>query len=325
MDQLYVLRVFVAVVQHGSFSKAATSFSVTPGAISKAIATLEASIQTRVLHRTTRSVSLTAEAKPYYLTCRRLLEELDEANRRIARQREIDSGSLRLVVHPMLISETFTQLIRSYHAIAPDVNLKVTVQEDTVNPYDGRFDMAILPAHLVEHSVVIRRLLSRSPRVLVASPGYLELYGTPKAASDLANHFMLLSAESRKWDTDFIDLLEHGKRVSISPRSSIVGNETLLRATALTGSGIASLPEAMVREDIAAGRLTPILSHCTTADNDVEICLFYPHRELLPARFRTFVDVCTEFFRSTNRPIAKDNGAAQQRPSDREKDALEST
>jgi DNA-binding transcriptional LysR family regulator len=323
MDQLYALRAFVAVVQHGSFSKAAASLNVTPGAISKAISTLEASIQTRVLHRTTRSVSLTEDAKPYYLTCRRLLEELDEANRRIGKQREIDSGSLRLVVHPMLISETLTRLVRSYHAIAPDVNLKVSVQEDAVNPYDGRFDMAILPSHLVEHSIVIRRMLSRSPRVLVASPGYLEYHGTPKAASDLANHFMLLSAESRKRDTDFIDLLEHGKRVSVSPRSSVVGNETLLRATALNGTGIASLPEAMVREDIAAGNLTHILSHCTTADSDVEICLFYPHRELLPARFRIFVDLCTEFFRSTNRNIAGNTEPGPQHPGGRENDMLE--
>ena len=95
MDQLYMLRAFVSAAQHQSFSKAATSLGVTTGSISKAIAKLEASIQTRVLHRTTRSVTLTEEAQSYYLSCCRLLEELDEANRRIMREREVDSGKLR--------------------------------------------------------------------------------------------------------------------------------------------------------------------------------------------------------------------------------------
>jgi DNA-binding transcriptional LysR family regulator len=318
MDQLYMLRAFVEAARHQSFSKAAVSLDVTTGSISKAIARLEASIQTRVLHRTTRSVSLTEAAQPYYLSCCRLLEELDEANRRITQERQVDSGRLRLVVHPMLVSETFSRLVSSYHAIAPNVKLMVSVHEGTANLYDGRFDMAILPPHLVEQSAVIRRTLSKSPRILVAAPGYLKQYGTPKAASDLASHFLLLDPGSRKKDTDFIDLLEDGKEVSVSPMSSMDGNEVLLRAAALTGTGIATLPEAMVREDIDMGHLAHILPQCSTSDSNVEICLFYLHRELLPARLRTFVDFCTEFFRSAARNGVKDSRTVLQRVDRRE-------
>jgi DNA-binding transcriptional LysR family regulator len=81
------------------------------------------------------------------------------------------------------------------------------------------------------------------------------------------------------------------------------GNEVLLRAAALTGTGIATLPEAMVREDIAMGYLTHVLPQCSTSESGVEICLFYSHRELLPARLRNFVDFCTKFFRSVPRNI----------------------
>src|SRR6202000_2244145 len=102
MDQLYMLRAFVAAARYQSFSKAAESLNVTTGSVSKEIAKLEGCIQTRVLLRTTRSVSLTEAAQPYYLSCCRLLEELDEANRRIARSRETDSGKPRLFAHPML-------------------------------------------------------------------------------------------------------------------------------------------------------------------------------------------------------------------------------
>ena len=111
MEQLYLLRAFVAAAQHRSFSRAADSLGVTTGSISKAIAKLETSLQTRLLHRTTRSVTLTEQAQAYYLTCRRLLEELDEANRRITQERDVDSGKLRLVVHPMLIGETFSTFL----------------------------------------------------------------------------------------------------------------------------------------------------------------------------------------------------------------------
>jgi len=322
MDQLYMLRAFVAATRHRSFSKAAASLGVTTGSISKAIAKLEASIHTRVLHRTTRSVSLTEAAQPYYLSCCRLLEELDEANRRITQEREVDGGRLRLAVHPMLVSETFTRLVLSYHAIAPNVNLMVSVQDGTVNLYDGRFDMAILPPHLVEQSAVIRRTLSKSPRILVAAPGYLEQYGTPETASELTRHFLLLDPESRQKDSDFIELLEDGKRVSVFPMSSLDGNEVLLRAAALTGTGIATLPEAMVREDIAMGHLMHILPQCSTSDSSVEICLFYSHRELLPARLRTFVDFCAEFFRAPDQPVPGHASPVLQRLEHREDSSL---
>jgi DNA-binding transcriptional LysR family regulator len=298
MDQLYMLRAFVSAAQYRSFSKAAVSLGVTTGSISKAIAKLEASVQTRLLHRTTRSVSLTEAAQPYYLSCCRLLEELDEANRRIAQEREVDSGRLRLAVHPMLVSKTFARMVSRYRAIAPKINLMVSVQEGVVNLYDGRFDLAILPPHLIEQSAVIRRTLSTSPRILVAAKDYLERYGTPKRASDLADHFLLLPPEARQKGTYFIDLIEDGMRTSVLPMSSMDGNEVLLRSAALTGTGIASLPEAMVREDMLAGHLEQVLPQCATSVGGVDVCLFYSHRELLPARLRTFVDFCAEFYRS---------------------------
>jgi DNA-binding transcriptional LysR family regulator len=274
---------------------------VTTGSISKAIAKLEAAIQTRVLHRTTRSVTLTEEAQAYYLSCCRLLAELDEANRRITQEKEVDSGKLRLVVHPSLVNGTFLSLLSNYHAIAPNVNLTVSVQENVINLYDGRYDVAIVPPHLVEQSAVIRRTLSKTSNVLVASPAYLAKYGIPAHAEELSRHFLLIDPRLRQQDTNFIDLFENGRPVRVLPMASMDGNEALLRAAALTGTGIAALPEAMIHKEVAQGHLLQVLPGCSTSESDVEICLFYSHRELLPARFRTFVDFCTTFFRDENR------------------------
>jgi DNA-binding transcriptional LysR family regulator len=298
MDQLYMLRAFVAAARYQSFSKAAESLNVTTGSVSKAIAKLEGCIQTRLLLRTTRSVSLTEAARPYYQSCCRLLDELDEANRRVTRAREVESGKLRLIVHPMLMSDTFSRMVRGFHGICPNVNMIISVQDCVANLYDGRFDLAILPPHLVEQSAVIRRTLSTSQRIFVAAPAYLDQYGVPLAAADLTRHFLLLATDLRNRSLDVVALLESGRPVSVCPMSSMDGNEILLRSAALMGTGIAALPETMVREDIDAGRLTHILPLCTTSDSNDEICLFYCHRELLPARLRTFVDYCTQFFRS---------------------------
>jgi DNA-binding transcriptional LysR family regulator len=262
MDQLYMLRAFVAAAQHKSFSKAATSLGVTTGSISKAIAKLEAAIQTRVLHRTTRSVILTEEAQAYYLSCCRLLEELDVANRRITQEREIDSGELRLTVHPMLVSDTFARLVSNYHVIAPNVNLRVSVQESAVNLYDGHYDIVIVPPHHVEQSAVIRTTLAKSSNILVAAASYLEQFGTPMHAEDLFKHFLLVDPHLRQQDGTFIDLFEDGQPVRVLPMASMDGNEAILRAAALTGTGIAALPEATIRQDVANSQLIHI---CPTA------------------------------------------------------------
>ncbi len=298
MDQLYMLKAFVAARKHGSFSKAAEALGVTTGSISKAISKLEADIHTRLFHRTTRSIALTEEAQSYYQTCCRLLEDLEEANRRITHERGGDSGRLRLVVHPMVVGGTLSRFVCGYRAIAPNVRLTLSVQERAVNVCDGHVDMAIVPSHLIDQSTVIRRKLWTSSNVLVACPAYLRKNGTPTAANDLSNHLLLQSSRSRQQSAGSIGLIEDGQRLTVCPMSSMDGDEALLRTAALAGVGIAVLPAAMIQEDLKAGDLVEVLPECRTVEEDVEVCLFYSHRDLLPVRHRIFVDFCAEFFRA---------------------------
>jgi DNA-binding transcriptional LysR family regulator len=252
------------------------------------------------LLRTTRSVSLTDAAQPYFLTCCRLLEELDEANRRMSLQQGVNGGRLRLAVHPAIVNEAFSRLLRRYRSMAPHVSLVVSVEDGAVSLFDGRFDIAILPSHRVEQATVIRRALTGSPSILVASPDYLGEYGFPESASDLAAHFLLVDRGAKRKSPDAMELLESGRKVSVPMMSSMQGDEVLLRSAALSGTGIAVLPEAMVREDIGTGKLVHVLPECTATDCHTEMCLFYAHRELQPARLRTFVDFCIGFFRAAD-------------------------
>jgi DNA-binding transcriptional LysR family regulator len=297
MDQLYMLRAFVAAAQQRSFSKAAAALGVTTGSISKAVAKLEASLGTRILHRTTRSVTLTESAEAYYRSCSRLLAELDEANRRIAGEHRTDGGKLRLIVHPAVVAEPFSTFLSSYRRRAPHVNLMMSVRSGRVDLYDGECDVAIVPPPMVEQSAVIRRTLWKSLRIFVASPSYVRDHGSPTCAADLSRHALLVDPGLRRPGSDEIELLEDGTRVTVAPAASIDGDELFVRTAALAGAGIAALAQATVYEDVAQGRLVAMLPRCTSTGGEVEMCLFYSHRELLPARTRTFVDHCTEFFR----------------------------
>jgi DNA-binding transcriptional LysR family regulator len=297
MDQLHMLRAFVAAAQFRSFSKAAVALGMSCGSVSKAIAKLETHTGTRLLHRTTRSVTLTEEAQLYYCSCRRLLEELDEANRRLMHEKELASGPLRLVVHSMLIGDSLARLISMYNDLCPEVNLTVSMHDGFVNLYDGQYDIAVVPPDRVENSAVIRRTLVRSKKIFVASPGYLSSHSSLQKCADLSCHFLLLDPKVRKKGSDLIEVMEEMQPVRIAPLSSMDGNETTLRSAVLAGTGIAALPEMIVRQDIAQGRLVRVLPDCSTTECEVEICLFYTGRELLPARFRSFIDFCAEFFR----------------------------
>ncbi|WP_240158721.1 MULTISPECIES: LysR substrate-binding domain-containing protein [Burkholderiaceae] len=222
---------------------------------------------------------------------------MDEANRRITNAREADSGRLNLVVHPGLASSTLSRLVTSYRDMSPNVSLTVAVQNSAVNLSAGRIDMAIFPSHLIEQPTVIRRTLSISPGMLVASPGYLDKYGAPERACGLEKRFLLLNVASSRLGGHAIRLLEDGKRIKIPASSSMTGDEQYLRAAALAGAGIAVLPEMMVQDDLKSGCLVPVLPHCSVLDSEVDICLFYAHRDMLSARLRTFVNFCIEFFR----------------------------
>ncbi|MCC8404651.1 LysR family transcriptional regulator [Paraburkholderia sp. MMS20-SJTN17] len=306
MEELYLLRAFVAAAHYRSFTKAAEALGVSTGSVSKAISKLEDNVQARLLHRTTRSVALTEPAQSYYLSCRRLLDELDEANRRMRREGDVDSGNLRLAVHPLVVGHLFSALLAQYREFAPNINLMVSVREGPVNLYEGKYDVAIQLAALVEQAAVIRRTLLTTPRIMVATPRYLELHGMPKCPADLSQHLLLLPSHQRQRHSDWVELIENGESARVKPFSSIDGNDVLLRTSAHASVGIAALPEFMIREDIGTGQLVHVLPNCGTPDGDLELCLFYPYRDLLPMRLRSFVDFCTAFFR--------DNESRRRRP-----------
>ncbi len=297
MDQLTMLRTFVTVVRRRSFSKAARDLGVSVGSVSRAISELESRVQTRLLHRTTRVVALTEDAKTYFLSCAQLLDELDEANRTITDKRWGRTGEIRLVAHSMTVPDMLPRLIEAHRIDTPDVRLRIIINDGTVNLLEGRFDMAILPPDMVDQGSVIRRTLICSRRILVASPSYLAVAPSIRSAADLAAQSLLLSVDHHEHSNRMLEMKEGDRRVAIPANALIEGDDMSLRACALAGLGIARVPEETVSTDLAAGRLQRVLPHCELTDDGVELCLFYPDREFISARCRALVDLCVSLFR----------------------------
>jgi DNA-binding transcriptional LysR family regulator len=296
MDQLTTLRAFVTTARLQSFNKAARTLGVSCCAVSRAIADLEARVQTRLLYRTTRTVTLTEDARNYFHSCVRLLDELDEAHRRITHERCTNAGELRVVVHPMLAPEMLSRLIGEYRATAPDVRLVVNVSDCPVNLLDGTFDMGILPPDLVDQASVIRRTLTLSQRVLVASPAYLAASSPLDSIDDLEYHAILMNGDRRDRGDGAFEMFHCGRRLAVRASTVIEGSDLVLRTYALEGMGIASIPEETVAADLAGGQLQRVLSNDGFDYSAVELCLFYPEREFTSARCRSLIELCVRLF-----------------------------
>ncbi|KVN53121.1 LysR family transcriptional regulator [Burkholderia anthina] len=297
MDQLTTMRVFITVARLQSFSKAARQLKISCGTVSRAISELEDRLQTRLLYRTTRAVTLTEDAKRYFGSCVRLLDELDEADRQITRDRIASAGEVRIAVHSMLVPEPLSQLLDQYRAAAPDVRALVTVTDFAVHLIEDRFDIAILPPYLVDQPHVIRRTLRSSRRVFVASPEYLAHAGPIRVAADLASHRLLLGYGLNVGDGRYIEMLEGRRRTTVQTTPLLEGGDLVLRNCAVAGMGVAYVPFDLVATDIASGRLKRVLAYCEIEGGDAELCLFYKDREFMPVRCRTMINLCLNFFR----------------------------
>lgn len=274
------------VVAGGSFSAAARQLELTPSAVGRAIDRIETRLGVRLLLRTTRALRLTAEGQAYLGAARRILADLDDAEQAIADQgaprgRLRVSAALshgRLCVVPLL--DAFS---RAYPEILVDMNLT----DQLVDVAAGQADVAIRFGPLADSGLTARRLGSNG-RVIVASPGYLARYGTPRAPEDLRSH-NCLNFNFRRAEPVW-PFRRNGVDFSLSVRGNIEANngETLAQLAAAS-VGIARVGTFSVADEISDGRLVPILEPFNPGDVESVHALFVGGANT-PARVRVFVD-----------------------------------
>ncbi|MBT9508568.1 LysR family transcriptional regulator [Rhodoferax sp.] len=293
MDRFLEMQTFNAVVEAGSFVKAADALAMSKAAVSRYIVDMEARLGVRLLHRTTRRLSLTDDGQIFYVRSKELLAELAEAEDEITSRSGAASGLLRVNAPFTFGVLHLAPLWGAFRAQHPKVKLDVTLADRLVDLVDEGYDVAIRIANLENSSLVSKRLAT-TRMVLCASPQYLKLHGTPKHPGELADHAVIsYSYWSTKDEWHFTGPLLEAVSVKTNPCIHTNNGDTC-RAAALAGQGIILQPSFLVGDDLAAGTLVELMPEFRSLE--LGIYAVYPTRKHVSPKVRALLDFLTHHF-----------------------------
>ncbi|QJI37269.1 MULTISPECIES: LysR family transcriptional regulator [unclassified Pseudomonas] len=284
--------IFMAVVDGASFVAGGQAMGLTRSAAGKAVARLEDSLGVRLLNRTTRTLSLTDEGRALYDQGLEILAAVDNAQSRIGQPTGVPRGLLRLTVPDAFGRKVLLPLLKKYLQAWPEVQVEVSFSDRTADIVEDGFDLAIRIGSANTDRQLVSRVVARYQALLCAAPGYLAEHGTPRDMDALAHHDCLyFSSRTRKQSWRFREA--DGTWVKAYGRSRLrLDSGEALRDAAVSGLGIALLPDFLVAEDLAAGRLVPVLPNLDAGD--VEILAMYPSKRFLEPRVRRFIDLMVD-------------------------------
>ncbi|MFT4129406.1 LysR family transcriptional regulator [Labrys sp. (in: a-proteobacteria)] len=284
------MQVFLRVVESGSFSEAARLLLMTPSTVSKLIGRIEERLGVRLLERSTRRLSLTAEGQIFYEKSLALLAELDEIERGLSQGAASAGGTVRVNASVAFGVLGLEPLLPAFWEAHPNIVVDVSLSDEIVDLYLDRTDVALRVGALQDSAMIARRI-GVARRKIVAAPRYIERRGEPRTVEDLAGHNCLgfnFRRAAPVWP-----LREGGRIVDrVVGGPLLANNGETVRRMAVAGAGLARLGEYHVRADIAAGRLVEVLSEAVEGDEEQIHALYLggPH---LPYRVRAFLDfVC---------------------------------
>jgi DNA-binding transcriptional LysR family regulator len=287
------MEVFARVAQAGSLSAAARALGLTPSAVSRIIARTEQRIGTRLLLRTTRAITLTAEGEAYLRGARRILADMDEVEQAIASQ-GVPRGRLRVsasLAHGRL---AIVPLVAAFTALYPEILVDLTLGDEVVDILAGQADVAVRFGHLPD-SPLSARCIGETGQVIVASPQYLERHGTPKQPEDLSEH-NCLRFNFRRAAPDW-PFCRDGRDFSLKISGTIAcSSGEALAQMARLGAGIARIGAFTVVDEIERGELVPLLEDFNPGDRE-PIHAVFVGGSTMSARVRVFVDFLLEHHR----------------------------
>ena len=296
LNQLQAMRVFLKVAENNSFSRAATNLDLSNAAVTRYVALLEAHLKTRLINRTTRSLSLTEDGQAFVQGCRQMLELMDSIESSVGRGTSEPSGTLKLVASASFALVGLPQLMMDYCQQFPQVKVDLTLLHRNVDLVEDGFDVGILTSRQVSSGTLVRRPLAALRQIVVASPGYLAACGEPQTPAHLCTRGVLApSREIHGRDWYFVNAQGEEEAISVDPRCT-VNDMIMLRQLALVNMGLAILPEAYVREDIENRSLVPVLCDYEIREGAKELALVYPGRLHVSAKVRSFVDLAIQRF-----------------------------
>ena len=273
---------FVAVVESGSFSLAAQRLRVSASHISRQVARLEERLQTRLLYRTTRKVSLTEAGQGFHERCLRLIEAREEAYNALDEFSQAPQGLLRMTCSVTYGERFVVPLVNRFMAQHPQLEVFIELSNRSLDLVHEGFDLAIRMGSLPDSSLVASRLAARRLH-LCASPDYLARYGRPHTLSELSQHNCLVGS-SDTWQFN-----DQGRAFSFKPHSNWRCNSgTAIVDATLQGLGLCQLPDYYVNELLATGHLVELLPQYQPPD--AAVWAVYPQRRYVLPRVSLLIE-----------------------------------
>ena len=292
MDTLQNMRVFVRVVEAGSFTAAAQSLNSTTGAMSRAVSELEAHLRTRLLNRTTRRLALTTAGERYLKRSQQILADVDVAEEEASCAHERPSGALRMHSFASIGQHYILPAISRYRALYPEVTVELTLSQRMPDLFEGSADVAVIGASTLPNSDLVSFPLGTTFSILCASPAYLRAHGAPQKPADLAHHECLIlhtpAFPPHEWTLDGpngSELMDVDGPVHVNIAESLI-------VAIREGMGIGMVPLYAAISGLRNGTLVRVLPEYTLQKTTVYA--LYPSRKFIDAKTRTWV----EFLRS---------------------------
>ena len=304
MDQFLALRVFARVVEAGTFTKAADSLDMPKPTVTKLIQSLETHLAVKLLNRTTRRVTVTADGAAYYERTARLLTELEEIDASLSNAQASPKGRIRVDVGASVARQIIIPALHAFHARYPDIQIDLGVGDRPVNLIADNVDCVVRGGKLEDESLVARRI-AQLAFMTCAAPGYLEAHGVPADPAELQRDHRVVAYFSAGSGRVYpLEFSRDGEQTELYCRYVVSLNDSnAYLAAGLAGLGVIQLPAFMAAEHLARGELVPVLADWTTPS--MPIYVVYPPNRHLGAKIRVFADWMAELFAPYNTPLPR--------------------
>jgi DNA-binding transcriptional LysR family regulator len=295
MNRLTSMRVFLEVVDQGSFAAAARSLDLSAAVVTRLVADLEGHLGARLLHRSTRRLSLSAAGELYLVRVRSILSDIEEADQAVSAQTQELAGVLRVLAPPVLATHVIAPLIAGFRQLYPKIVLEVEVASHKQPPIEDH-DITLMPTDgAFDGNVIARKISATGEAILVASPAYIQRKGVPATPQELSQHDILrlkaTGLQARSWQLFNSSRGDEPLVVAVDPVIWINHSDTLLRS-AMSGAGITSAAVDLVAPYLLSGELIRVLAPWISGRLSLYAAL--PSRKLMPERTRVFLEYLTE-------------------------------
>ena len=306
MDTIQSMRVFVRVVDAGSFTAAAEHLDTTTAFTSRAVSSLEAHLSTRLLNRTTRRIALTEAGARYLQRCEQILAYVDQAEAEAGEAHARPSGKLKVHAMTSFGQHYVVPMVGQYQQLYPDVHVELTLAQRMPDLLDEGYDVALVLATNLQDSGLVSQRLASAFSIVCASPAYLEKRGVPQKPADLVNHTCLQMITpvfpASQWQFSGPDG-EEVVNLDGAPPLQVNVAEALAVAVR-EGMGVGLLPLYSAISGLRSGELVWILPEYKS--QEMSIYAMYPSRRYLDAKIRMWVELLREKLPAT---LAEDQTA----------------